>query len=159
MTIFYDILVLNSVYIRYNTWRINVMSEENNDTTRTVYSCNRQHKEDHCTITVGDCVQYLLLASARGFNSSCVKRERGGELMYNHVYVDAFIHVRGSLASQPYFSSCACALGRGASFPPPPSLMRMRRGKIRLACETMSEADIILHVCVMLNRYTPATTA
>ena len=25
---FYDILVLNSVYIRYNTWRINVVSEE-----------------------------------------------------------------------------------------------------------------------------------
>ena len=74
---------------------IYVVSEENNDTTRTVYSCNRQHKEDRCTITVGDCVQYLLSASARGFNSCCVKRERGGELMYSHVYVDAFIHVRG----------------------------------------------------------------
>ena len=66
-----------------------------------LYSCNRQHKEDHCTITVGDCVQYLLSASARGFNSSGVKRERGGELMYSHVYVDAFIHVRGSLGSRP----------------------------------------------------------
>ena len=29
------------------------------------------------------------------FNSSCVKRERGGEQMYMYNYVDAFIHVRG----------------------------------------------------------------
>ena len=38
MTTFYDILILNSVYIRYNTWHLYVVSEENNDTTRTVYA-------------------------------------------------------------------------------------------------------------------------
>ena len=35
MTTFYDILVLNSVYIRYNTWNLYVVSE---DTTITVYT-------------------------------------------------------------------------------------------------------------------------
>ena len=30
------ILLLNSVYIRFNTWHLYVVSEENNDTTRTV---------------------------------------------------------------------------------------------------------------------------
>ena len=61
-----------------------------------LYSCNRQHKKDHCTITVGDCVQYSLSASTGGFNSSCVKRERGGEQMRCIIYyVDAFTHVIG----------------------------------------------------------------
>ena len=116
MTTFYDILVLNSVYIRYDTWHLYVVSEENNDTTRTVYTLATDNtKRTTAQSQWETCVQYSLSASARGFNSSCVKRERGGEQMYMYNYV------------MPLY---------------------------------MSEADIILHVCVelMLNRCTQVIT-
>ena len=82
-------MMLISVYIRYNTWHIYVVSEEKNDTTITVYTLATDNTK--CTITVGDCVQYSLSASARGFNSSCVKRERGGEQMYMYMSMSLYM--------------------------------------------------------------------
>ena len=65
-----------------------MVSEENNDTTRTVYTLATDNTKRTTAQSQWETVfSFYSRSSVRGFNSSCVKREREGKQMYMYYYV------------------------------------------------------------------------